>query len=81
MKGKKMLEIFTEKNMDSEWLTPQVKEAIEQSYRRGYFHGASHCYDYSTTRTRAKIVEWINEKVQSWYYSGNKSKKELPPAP
>ena len=36
--------IVTKENLA--WLTPQVMEALEDSYRRGYFHGSSQCFDY-----------------------------------
>jgi hypothetical protein len=78
MKGKKMLDDLVVKKEDFEWLTPQVKQAIESSYRRGYFHGASNCFQNTRIFSREKVSDWIDEKIQSWYF-GDKTKKEFPP--
>ena len=67
-------------DLETNTLTPQVKVLLEQAYRRGYFHGASNCLQYSKTRSHEKLATWIDEKVESWYCGSNLEKIE-PPTP
>jgi hypothetical protein len=62
------------------WLTPQVLEALEDSYRRGYFHGASQCHDYHQSKYSIdRVGDWIDDKIQYWLFTEPTSKKILPP--